>query len=109
MKRLGIFIITELNGIVDDYIMFFLSELKKVLDDLIIACISSSDFKESILREYTKSICYLSDSTTYGQAYREILLKCIKNGVLLNYDEVVLISDILFGPFFPLKDVYFYE
>ena len=56
MKRLGIFIITELNGIVDDYIMFFLSELKKVLDDLIIACISSSDFKESILREYTKSI-----------------------------------------------------
>ena len=34
MKRLGIFIITELNGIVDDYIMFFLSELKKVLDDL---------------------------------------------------------------------------
>lgn len=106
MKRLGIFIITELNGIVDDYIMFFLSELKKVLDDLIIACISSSDFKESILREYTKSICYLSDSTTYGQAYREILLKCIKNGVLLNYDEVVLTSDILFGPFFPLKEMF---
>lgn len=77
-----------------------MSELKKVLDDLIIACISSNDFNDSILREHTKNICYLSDSTTYGQAYSEILLKCIENGVILNYDEVVLTSDILFGPFF---------
>ena len=78
MKRLGIFIITEVNGIVDDYIMFFLNEFKKVLDDLIIVCISSNEFNDSILREHTKNICYLSDSTTYGQAYSEILLKCIK-------------------------------
>ena len=67
MKRLGIFIITEVNGIVDDYIMFFLNEFKKVLDDLIIVCISSNEFNDSILREHTKNICYLSDSTTYGQ------------------------------------------
>lgn len=106
MKRLGIFAITDVNCIVDDYIDFFLSELKKFLDDLIIVCISSDNCKNRVLREHTRRIYFLDEGTTYGQAYCEILLECIKNSDIYIFDEIILANDMLFGPFFSLKEMF---
>lgn len=104
MRRLGIFVFFDMDGIVDDYIDYLLIEYGKVCEDIYIVIngiIRQSDLIR--LRRYATDIFIRENHGFDAGAYKDVFLKFIPYQTWKEYDEVVLMNDSVFGPVFPLE------
>ena len=108
MKRLGIFLCYDKDGIIDDYITYLLDDIVKNLDELCI--VSNGDLTdESIekLDKYTTSdIIFRSNEGFDAGAWRDVMVKHYGFDNLLNFDEIILFNDSFFGPVYPFKKMF---
>lgn len=106
-KRISIFVIYDQDGIVDEYIFFLLSELFKISERIIIVvngCILEE--YESRLAEYSSEIVVRENRGFDGAAYKYILTEYLEERELNVYDELILLNDTFFGPFYPFKTIF---
>ena len=106
MKRLGIFVFYDANGIVDDYIIYLLQQLKLQLKKLVFV-VNGTITEESLgkVQKLTEFI-YIRKNIGYdGGAYKDVLINYLA-GDVSEYDQLILCNDTFYGPFSPFKTVF---
>ena len=107
MKRLGIFIFYDKDGVVDRYIEFLLHSLKEVTDRLVIVVnglINSEGIEQ--LELISNDIIYRDNKGYDAGGYRTALLRDVGSKELQKYDELILCNDTCYGPFVPLPVIW---
>ncbi|TCK42744.1 rhamnosyltransferase [Paraburkholderia sp. BL8N3] len=106
MRRLCIFSFYDENGIVDDYVVFFLKELGKFVEKTILYSNGPlSRDSEIALRGVVAEIILRPNEGFDVLAYKEGLEK-IKFDRLGLYDEVLMVNHTCFGPLFPFSELF---
>lgn len=107
MKRLGIFVFYDKDGIVDDYVVYLLKNIKDHLDDLLIVCNGAlSEKGRERLSAFTDRI-YERDNTGFdAMAYKLGMTDYAGWDEIVKYDEVLLFNDTFFGPLYPFSEVF---
>ena len=95
MKRLGIFLCFDKEGIIDDYITYLLDDISKNLDELFIVSNGELNSKSiDKLKKYTDSdILFRSNIGFDAGAWRDVMVKEYGFNKLLDFDEVILFND----------------
>lgn len=106
MKRLGIFVFYDRNGIVDDYCIYIIKELKTVCSNVAVICNGAiTENSMAILRE-AADLVFVRENRGYDAlAYKYALEQAIGWTSVAGYDEVIFANDSFYGPFWPLTDV----
>lgn len=107
MRRLGILVFYDNEGIVDSYIDYLLKELDIVCEKVYLivnGVIQQYDLNR--LRTYITDI-YIRDNSGFDAgAYKDAFLNLIPYYNWIYYDEIVLVNDTFFGPIFSLKNLW---
>lgn len=107
MKRMGIFLVYDANGIMDQYIDYILHDIMQVLDDVYVVC--NGFLKPSarnLLEKYAKRIIVRENKGFDFGAWKDAIFYHIGFNVIKQYDELVLFNDSFFGPFEGFKVVF---
>lgn len=95
------------DGIIDDYLIFYLTSLKRVANRLIVTVNGElTETGEERLTAVADEI-YRRPNTGFDfGAYRDVLEHYLKPGELEQYQELVLCNDTCYGPFVPFEDIF---
>lgn len=105
-KRLAIYFFYDKDGIVDNYITYFLENLKKSVSYLYIVCngkLNSSGY--SLLKEKANKVLVRENKGFDVWAYKE----CLDNigfENLIEYDEIVMLNSTIMGPIYPFSNIF---
>jgi len=106
MKRLGIYVIYDKDGIVDDYVTYFLGEFRRFTENLLIIC------NGKLGEEGRKKLENFTDGIIVREN-RGFDIWGYKTGLdhygwkrLEKYDEVVLCNDTVIGPIYPFQEMF---
>lgn len=105
-NRLAIYVFFDENGIVDDYIPYFLTDLQKNIKDLIVVCngqISPEGYK--CFEQFTDTILVRDNIGLDTWAYKRGL-DHVGWENLEQYDEVLMINDTILGPVYPFAEMF---
>ncbi|MBH5319147.1 rhamnan synthesis F family protein [Paenibacillus sp. GSMTC-2017] len=106
MKRLGIFLFYDKDGIVDDYIPYMLEDLNKNIDKLVIVCNGKLSVEGRQKFEKLSSNIVVRENKGFDVwAYKEGMEYIGWEGIS-EYDEMVLINYTMFGPLYPFKEMF---
>ncbi len=106
MKRLAIYATYHPKGFVDDYILYMIEKLRKVTDDIYI--VSNHTYTEG-QKEKLKGVSrvYERDDTGFDVGGFAYVMKSIEEENRFgDYDELILLNDSIFGPFYSLNDMF---
>jgi rhamnosyltransferase len=106
MKRIAIYVIHDKDGILDGYRKYYLQELRKVTDCIVAVVngVLTAESRDEL--EYLVDDIFVRDNTgslVYGWI---IGIKHIGWDNLYKYDELLMLNDSFFGPFFPLDEMF---
>lgn len=107
MKRFCIFVTYDIENIADDYIGHMLQEMRKVTDFLVVVCNYGHIARgmENI-QSYADKIFYRENKGFDVGAYKEVLCQYLNWDEVCKYDELVLINDSFYGPFYSFEDLF---
>lgn len=103
IKRATVFAHFDRDDIVDDYVIYYLRSLKKVCSYLVF--VTTSALPEDEVSKLS-GICdqvVARENEGYDFMSYKVGLQYLENG---EYDEVVLCNDSVYGPLFPLEEVF---
>lgn len=106
-QTLAVMSIYDAEGVIDDYVVFYLDSLKKVVDRLIVAVNGKlTDEGEEKLSALTKEV-YIRPNIGFDfGAYKDVLENYLQPEELCCYDELVLCNDTCYGPFVPFTEIF---
>lgn len=106
-KTLAIVSLYDPDGIVDNYIIFFLSSLKNVVDRMIVAVNGKvTEEGKRKLKMVTDEI-YIRKNTGFDfGAYKDVLENYMAYQEIAVYKELILCNDTCFGPLISFKDIF---
>ena len=107
MKRLGIFVFFDKQGVVDRYIDTYLNSLAPFLEKVI--CIVNgtvNDAGMNILSHYCDPVIVRDNSGYDAAAYKRGFIYASQNLDLNSYDEMIFFNDTVFGPIYPFSEVF---
>lgn len=105
-KRIAIYVIFDKDGKLDGFRRYYLQELRKVTD-YIVAVVNGSLTPESRDELETLVDDFFVRENKGLLAYGWIEgISYIGWDTLLKYDELLMLNDSFFGPFFPLSDMF---
>lgn len=95
------------DGIIDDYLIFYLTSLKRTANRLLVTVNGKlTKTGEARLTAVADEI-YRRPNTGFDfGAYRDVLEHYLKPGELEQYQELVLCNDTCYGPFVPFEDIF---
>jgi len=107
VNRIAIFIFYDRQGIVDDYVPYFLERLQPFLSNLIIVVNGQLTVEgRKKLNLITKNI-FVRENVGYEPgAIKDVLFKFYGMSEILKYDELLICNDSFYGPFFDIKEVF---
>ena len=104
-KRLAIYFFFDKQGILDDYVTYFLSDLQKNVTKILI--VSNGEVNKrgmKCLKEYGE--LFIRENVGFDVwAYKESI-EYIGWEELEQYDEVIMLNSTIMGPVFPLKETF---
>ncbi len=103
MKRAVVFAYYDKNGIVKDYVIYYLRELKKIADTIIFASCCDIKNPEALNNLADKIIAEKHDEYDFGSYKRGFLY--LKDR-LDEYDELIFANDSCYGPLYPLENIF---
>lgn len=107
MKRLCVFVTYDFENIVDNYIGYMLQELRKVVDYLVVVC-NYQHITKGIdnIQPFADRIFYRDNIGFDAGAYKDVLCKYLGWDMIYEYDELLLVNDSFYGPFYPFGDLF---
>lgn len=107
MKRLGIFVFYDSNGIISEYVKYLLEKLKCVIayQIVIVNGLLQPESKKILLQISDKLLIRENKGFDAG-AYKDIFQNYLTIAELNNYDEIVLCNDSFYGPFYSFTEVW---
>jgi len=106
-NRIAIFIFYDPQGIVDDYVPYFLERLKPFLKNLIIVVngeLTAEGRKK--LKSFTQNIFVRENIGYEPGAIKDVLFKFYGMSKILEHDELLICNDTFYGPFFEFKELF---
>ncbi len=104
MKRLGLFVFYDKDGIVDDYVIYLLKDLMNNLDHLSIVSNSKIQEKEKEkFYQFTDDIIIRENKGLDAGALYDYFNT---RDDYFGYDEIVVLNDTFYGPLYPFKEVF---
>ena len=106
-SRMAIFQCYDKDGMIDEYIPYCLRDLKENLERLVIVVngMLTLQSREKLLL-LTPDIFVREDKGFAAAAWREAMIDYLGWEKLEPYDEVILLDDTFFGPFYPFREVF---
>lgn len=106
MKRLGIFVFFNERGKVAQYVEILLKGICEVADQLLIVVNGMIVEEEKAkLKRYSDYIIQRNNVGFDGGAYKDVFMNLSEED-LEKWDEILMVNDTIYGPFFPLKNVF---
>lgn len=107
MKRLGVFVFYNSEGIVRRYVEILLESLFGELDEIVVV-VNGKITKEAMqkLQKYSDRILVRPNNGYDGGAYKDVFLSYLDRNYISQWDEMVLFNDTFFAPIFPWKPVF---
>lgn len=107
MKRLGIYLTYDRQGKIDRYIGYFLKEMRPCVSSLAVVCnMEEISQGEEHIREYADQIFFRKNMGFDAGGFKDALCSLIGWDAVLEYDEIVLANDSMFGPFRPMREIF---
>lgn len=107
MKRLCIYLTFDRQGIVDKYIGYILKELKTCVSYLVVVCNQPEIVSgKEIFEKYADDIFYRENIGLDTGGFKDALCDFIGWDIVLQYDELILVNDSMYGPFKPMKTIF---
>ncbi|NLL92093.1 MAG: hypothetical protein GX222_06735 [Ruminococcaceae bacterium] len=105
MNRIGIFAFYDIDGIVDDYVIYLLEKMLPFFSRILCVVNGSIDeIGEKKLKKYCSELLIRPNEGYDTYAYKEGY-DFIKDRYE-NIDEIIFFNDSIFGPFFPLDEMF---
>lgn len=106
MHTLGVLVIYDPQGIIDDYLIFYTKSLIEAVEDLIIVINGNvePDGYKNLLNITDKII--VRENKGYDAGGYKAALNEYGEKFFLKYDQVVFSNDTCFGPFIPFKTIF---
>ncbi|SEJ87699.1 rhamnosyltransferase [Propionispira arboris] len=106
-NRIGVFVLSDETGTVDDSDIYLLDMVKENLSCLYIGCRTKRfSLLQETLQHYTTDIYQLANNLTEVECYK-FLLEKIDQKHLYIYDELFFFDNSFFGPFYGLQEIFF--
>ena len=105
-KKVCFFAAWDPDGIVDSYVLNYLDELVKENFDIYFSTTSPKKFSEETLSELKKRCIYISRRRNLGLDFVSWKLCYYQLPASHGYQELLLTNDSVFGPIFPLTEVF---
>lgn len=107
MKRLCIFVTYDHEGIVDGYIGYMLQRLRNVVDFLCVVCnYKFVSYGLGNVQLFADRIFYRENMGYDAGAYKDVLCRELGWDVICGYDELLLVNDSFFGPFYAFEELF---
>ena len=105
-SRVAIYVFYDKDGIVDSYVTYMLQELLKVCPKLVVVCNGKvNDDGKKKLEDITEDVIIRENEGFDAWAYKTGM-EYIGWDNLEEYDELILMNDTVFGPIYPLEDMF---
>lgn len=104
MKRICFFAGYDSEGIIHDYVVYYIKELSKVSDVYYMADNEVSDEEKRKISPYVKAV-YGFNHKKYDFGSWQELIKITGWDKISGYDELILANDSVFGPLYPITDL----
>ena len=107
MKRVAIFASYSKDGIIPEYVLYYLQGLKMVTEEIVFVADNEllPDEQEKLKDLVRYSKCERHGCYDFG-SYRIGLEWAEKNGILDDADELILCNDSCYGPAYPFEKVF---
>ena len=97
ISRLGIYVIFDKEGIIDNYVLDVLKVIKKELTELIVVCNGIYEAEQLVkLTEYTEHIFVRENIGFDAGAFKDAITGYLGKERLNQYDELLLCNDSFF-------------
>jgi len=107
IKRLAIFAIYDKDGIIDDYITYYLNEIRRNVSHLVVVCNGKLTEEGRIKLTAITEDVFVRPNVGYDcGAVKDALFNFIGWDKVYEYDELLIANDTVYGPFYPLKRVF---
>lgn len=106
-NRLGIYVFYDKDGVVDDYVVYFLNDLKTVVRDLVV--IVNGELTEESgnkLKPITSEVIIRENVGYEMKAYEYVFLDYLTVERQKGYSEIVMCNNSFYGPFIPLQKIF---
>lgn len=105
-KRIALYVIYDKDGILDGFRKYYLQELRKVTDHIIaVVCGTLTPESRDELEKIVDEVFVRENKGLLAYAWIEGI-EFIGWDKLAEYDELLMLNDSFFGPFYPLKDMF---
>ena len=107
MKRLCIYLTYDKDLIVDAYIGYMLKELRSCADYLAVVC-NEEKICQGIenIENYADQIFYRENKGFDAGGMKDALCHLLGWQKILEYEELILVNDSIFGPFRPMAEIF---
>ena len=107
MRRLGVFIIYDPQGIVDDYVLYLLGEMRTTCTELITVCNGKlTDEGQSRLLCHSDYVFCRENHGMDAGALKDFFTNLTSREYWSSFDELVWFNDTCYGPLHPMKEVF---
>ena len=107
MNRLCIYVVYDKDGIIDDYIPYFLNALKPFVRHMIIVCNGNlNDEGRAKLSQFTEDVFVRPNEGYDAGAVRDTLLNLYGWEKILQFDELLIANDTFYAPLYPLDECF---
>ena len=107
VRLLTIMVIYDSEGIIEDYVIYYLRSIKR-LSDRVIAVINGCLTREGKSKlETIVSDIYIRENKGFDfGAYKEVISKYLNLHEVFDYQELLLCNDTCFGPLIPFEEIF---
>src|SRR5574344_1485014 len=105
MKRLSLYVFWEKDGIVRNYVSYYLSELHKISEILVIVNGNINIASRNILQQIG---CQIFTRNNHGQDFGawNDAIKFIGLDQIKKYDQLILCNFTCYGPIYPFEEMF---
>lgn len=106
-RRMGIYIFYDAEGVVDEYIEYFLNSVYKDFEKILLVVNGKIENESKKRLEKYISQVYMRENYGYDAgAYKDVFLNVIEEDELKKYDEIVLMNNTFFGPLYSFNEIW---
>lgn len=107
MSRIGIFQMSDKDGIVENYITYLLKDIRENVEELVVVVNGElKEKEEKKLEAYAEKIFFRENYGYDAYAFRETILDFLGIDYIRRFDELLLFNDTFYGPLYPFREVF---
>lgn len=107
LRRLGVFVFYDPQGVVDDYIVFLLESMRKVCTEIVTVCngiLTEEGYNR--LSRWSETILCRENAGMDAGALKDFFTNLRSREYWSNFDELVWFNDTCYGPLVPMDKVF---